>query len=81
MCVDYATFQDTSLIGAGIGMKSIAHLRPAAAKSGKNPGNALFTTRRKASQNILDSGIKSLNNQAGTFFNRLKFEKMPLVSL
>lgn len=47
------------------------HRGAAFKKSRKNPGNVLFTTRLARSQNILDSRIKSLNNQAGTFFNRL----------
>jgi hypothetical protein len=61
--------------------RCVARLRPTRKKSRKNPGNAVFTTRRITSQNILDSRIKTPNNQAGTFFNRIKFEKMPLVSL
>jgi hypothetical protein len=61
--------------------RCIARLRPMRKKSRKNPGNAVFTTRRSTSQNALDNRIKTPNNQAGTFFNRLKLEKMPLVSL
>jgi hypothetical protein len=39
-------------------------------KSGKNPKNWFFTTKKWASQNFLDTRIKRLNNQAGTFFNK-----------
>jgi hypothetical protein len=77
MCVDYATFQDAACANARRGERLDAERK----KSGKNPGNALFTTRHGTSQITLDSRIKSPNNQAGTFFNRIKFEKMPLVSL
>jgi hypothetical protein len=81
MCVDYATFQDAACTNAGRGAGLDEGLRAMRKKSRKNPGNALFTTRCGASQITLDSRIKSPNNQAGTFFNRIKFEKMPLVSL